>query len=213
VIAGCASAPESAPDEVDARDLRLPPHAEAGMSASWKHEGAGGPDDDLAQETLACVERTPERVTMEWRREMKDGRREVVAARFGPDGTLLGAWRGAPGGTGAPLRIVHSDPEEALREAERRGAPLGLSPKDAKSSSTTAREIVETPAGRFRCVVVRHEVRVAFAKGCMMWAHADEPLPLSPVVRMEWSGAGMDYVQELVAVSRTGAVPSLAIPE
>jgi hypothetical protein len=35
------------------------------MSVTWKHRGSGGPDDDLATETLACVERTPERVTME----------------------------------------------------------------------------------------------------------------------------------------------------
>lgn len=78
---------------MDARDLVLPPGPEAGMSVTWKFEGAGGPDPDLARETLACVERTASRVTMEWRREMRDGRREVVAARFKPDGTLLGAWR------------------------------------------------------------------------------------------------------------------------
>jgi hypothetical protein len=45
------------------------------MSVTWRHEGAGGPDDDLALETLACVERTSERVTMEWRRETRDGSR------------------------------------------------------------------------------------------------------------------------------------------
>jgi hypothetical protein len=50
------------------------------MSATWRLRGSGGPDDDLAAETLACVERTPYRVTMEWRREMRDGRRDRCRA-------------------------------------------------------------------------------------------------------------------------------------
>jgi hypothetical protein len=201
---------------VDARDLRLPPGAEAGMSATWTHRGSGGPDDDLATETLACVERTSRRVTMEWRREMRDGRREVIAARFRPDGTLLGAWRGPPGGAGEPLRIVFGefDADEAQREVERRARPLGFSPDDMESSSTTAHEVVETPLGRFRCTVVRHEASLLFATMTVTWAYADDPLPLSPIVRMEWrSGLGMDYVQELVALRESGAKPSLALPE
>jgi hypothetical protein len=211
---GCASAPERAADEVDARDLRLPPGAQTGMLATWTHRGSGGPDEDLAVETLACVERTAERVTMEWRREMRDGRREVIAARFRPDGTLLGAWRGPPGGTGEPLRIVFGefDAEEAQREVERLAAPLGLSPDDVESSSTTAHEVVETPAGRFRCTVVRHEASLLFAEARVTWAYTDTPLPLTSVVRMEWRGAGMDYVQELAGFAETGAVPSLSIP-
>ena len=184
------------------------------MSVTWRHEGAGGPEDDLAVETLACVERTPALVTMEWRREMHDGRCEVIAARFKPDGTLTGAWLGPPGGTGAPLRIVHEefDEEEARREMERRAASVGVSPDDVKSSSTTAHEVVETPAGRFRCTVVRHEASFLFSTARMTWAYADDPLPLSRRVRIEWRGAGMDYVQELVEVSHTGAAASLNIP-
>jgi len=200
---------------VDARDLRLPKGAEAGMSVTWRHEGDGGPEPDLALETLACVERTSDRVTTEWRREMRDGRKEVVAARFKPDGTLLGAWRGPPGGTGTPLRIVRKefDEEETRREVEHRGAPLGFSADDVESSSTTTQEVVETPAGRFRCTVVRHEASFLFSKARLSWAYANDPGPLSPIVRMEWRGAGMDYVQELVAVRETGAVPSLLVPE
>jgi len=185
------------------------------MSVTWRHEGDGGPEPDLALETLACVEQTSDRVTIEWRREMRDGRKEVVAARFKPDGTLLGAWRGPPGGTGTRLRIVQGefDKEETRREVERRAAPLGFSADDVESSSTTTQEVVETPAGRFRCTVVRHEASFLFSKSRLSWAYANDPGPLSPVVRMEWRGTGMDYVQELVAVARTGAVPSLKIPE
>ena len=197
---------------MDARDLVLPRGAKAGASVTWRHEGAGGPDDDLALETLACVERTPARVTMEWRREMRDGRKEVIAARFMPDGKLLAAWRGPPGGEGAPLRIVRKefDEEGAREEAERQAAPFGGVP-DAKS--TTTHEIVETPAGTFRCTVHRVESSFLFATARMTWAHADEPLPLSPIVRMEWRGAGMDYVQELVAFGDAGAAASLVVPE
>jgi hypothetical protein len=182
------------------------------MSVTWRHEGAGGPEPDLAVKTLACVERTSDRVTMEWRRELRDGRREVIAARFQPDGTLVGAWRGPPGGAGQPLRIVRGefDEEGARREVERKAAPFGGVP-DAESSTT--HEVVETPAGRFRCTVHRVEVSFLFSTARATWAYAEEELPLSTLVRVEWRGAGMDFVQELVAVARTGAVPSLAIPE
>jgi len=185
------------------------------MFVRWKYGGSGGPEDDLAEETLACVERTPARVTMEWRRETRDGRKEVIAARFKPDGTLLGAWRGPPGGVGTPLRIVREevDLEEARREVDRRAAPLGLSADDVESSSEVSHEVVETPAGRFRCTVHRAEASFLFFKARMTFACADDPLPLSPIVRMEWSGTGMDYVQELVAFGKTGAMASLKVPE
>jgi len=185
------------------------------MSATWRFEGAGGPDDDVAKETLACVERSAGRVTLEWRREYRDGRRDVVAARFKPDGTLLGAWRGPPGGAGEPLRIVRGelDPEEVRQEVERRGTPLGISPDDVDSSSSESQEVVETPAGRFRCTVRTYEASLLFFKARMTVAYAEEPLPLSPVVRMAWSGTGMSFVQELTDVRKTGAVPSLALPE
>jgi hypothetical protein len=197
---------------VDARDLVLPRGATAGASVTWRHEGAGGPDEDLALETLACVERTPDRATIEWRRELRGGRTEVIAARFKPDGTLLGAWRGPPGGAGKPLRVVRGEfGEEAAREeVARKAAPFGGVP-DAKT--TTTHENVETPAGRFRCTVHRVETTFLFATARMAWAHAEEPIPLSRMVRMEWRGAGMDYVQELVAVQQAGAIPSLTIPE
>lgn len=42
-------------------------------------------------------------------------------------------------------------------------------------------------------------------------ACAEEPLPLAPIAPMEWDG--MDYVLELVAVARSGAAPSLSLPE
>lgn len=182
------------------------------MSVTWRHEGAGGPDRNLALETLACVERTSGRMTMEWRRELRDGRTEVIAARFQPDGTLLGAWRGPPGGEGKPLRVVRGefDEEGARREMERKAAPFGGTPE---AKSWTTHEVVETPAGRFRCTVHRIESSFLFATARMTWAYAEEPLPLTSVVRMEWRGAGMDYVQKLVAVSKAGAIASLRIPE
>lgn len=92
-------------------------------------------------------------------------------------------------------------------------APLGISPDDVKSSSTTAHEVVETQAGRFRCTVVRHEASFLFSKARLTWAYADEPLPLFAIVRMEWRGAGMDWTQDLVAVETSGAVSSLALLE
>ncbi len=185
------------------------------MSVTWRHRGSGGPGDDLATETLACVERTPDRVTMEWRREMRDGGHEVIAARFRPDGTLVAAWRGPPGGRGEPLRLVREEfDEDAAREEVRRlAAPIGISPDDVESSSSVSREVVETPAGRFPCIVRRQEASLLFFKARMTVAHAEEPLPLAPIVRMEWQGTGMDYVQELIAIARSGAAPSLALPK
>jgi hypothetical protein len=182
------------------------------MSVTWRHEGAGGPEEDLAVETLACVERTPERVTMEWRREFRDGRREVVAARFRPDGRIEGAWLGPPGGAGTPLRVVREafDLDAARREAERHAAPFGGMPPEARTATT--HETIETPAGRFRCTVHRVESSFLFLSARMTCAVPDDPLPLNPIVRLEWRGAGMDYVQELVAVGEAGTAPTLGLP-
>jgi len=90
---------------------------------------------------------------------------------------------------------------------------VGFSPDDVESSSATTHEVVETPAGRFRCTVVRHEASFLFSKTRLTWACAEDPLPLTRLVLMEWSGTGMDYVEELVALGEEGAAPSLALPE
>jgi hypothetical protein len=66
---------------------------------------------------------------------MHDGLREVIVARFKPDGTLLSAWR-----------IVQSDLEDTLREAERFAASHGHSPNDGESSSTVTHEVVDADA-------------------------------------------------------------------
>jgi len=185
------------------------------MFVTWTYRGSGGPDEGLALETLACVERTPTRITMEWRRELRNGRKDVLAARFRPDGTFLGAWCGEPGGTGEPVQVAREefDPDETQREIERRAAPLGFGPHDVESSSSVSHEVVDTPAGRFRCTIREIDASVLFFKARMTCAYADDPLPLSPIVRMEWRGTGMDFVQEMVAFGSAGAVPSLGIPE
>src|SRR5262249_11343486 len=107
LIAGGCSLPGArlGPGEISARELPFLPLARTGMYMVWTDEHVG----KVGEWSIACVEASDERVCVEWRRTDADGRSEVTAARFRPDGSIEGAWRGAPGGKGVRLRVVDAD--------------------------------------------------------------------------------------------------------
>lgn len=145
------------------------------MSVTWRHEGAGGPEEDLAAETLACVERTPVRVTMEWRRE-------VVAPRFRPDGWLAGAWRGPPGGEDTPLRCSISTRRGARRSGARRPAAGGEEHDPARGR------------GDARGPVLMHVAPCGVVVPLPLGAGAFSRMPRCPSTpSCAWSGAGRGW--------------------
>lgn len=219
LVVGC-SAPagyrELADDEIDARDVVLPAGARAGESITWSITQSDVEDSDAVEETVACVERTAERVTIEWRTTRNDGRREVVAARFRPDGTLLGAWRGPADGVGARLNVVawEVDLEQAREEADRHGKAVGVSTDDVRVDTETATEEVETPAGRFRCErqTMKGSLLFVSMRGDY-WFAGEGVLPLHRLVKIRVKGPmGYRFDQVLAAYGTTGARPTLRLP-
>lgn len=209
LCAACVSTgPELAEDEIARRSLWLPDGARAGMFVTWRTED----DGDVVEETVACVGEAGDAVTMEWREARRDGSREVVAARICRDGTVLGAWRGPEGGAGRPLKLVGGDDFD-LDGAEKEVERLGYSTKDAKTETSQDREVVETPAGRFPCVRSRTKVSFLVFSGTFTAWYAEDPLPLSRLVKSDMDlPLGSRITEELVAYGTTGATPTLAIP-
>lgn len=212
ILAACGLPRDLEADEIAAWEVERPAHARPGMFMTWRLEDALGDEETVVEKTVACVASD----TMEWRETRADGRVTVIAARYAPDGRILGAWRGPSDGVGVPLRVVAEDPidpKEAENEADRVGRPLGISTEDAEATSSRVRETIETPAGRFHCVRDRTEVKVLFASGTMTMWFCEDPLPLDPMVRLEHKGPLSYYLlQELISYGTTGAQPTLAIP-
>ncbi len=212
LCAACVSiGPDLGEDEISVRDLWLPEGARAGMFMTWRHLGDDG-EETVVEETIACVRESAGYVTMEWRETRRDGKTEVVAAHIRRDGTVLSAWRGPVHGMGHPLKIVidaEFDPQEVEAEVNR----FGYSTKDANVSSSRDREIIETPAGRFKCIRSRTRVSILIASGTFTSWHAEVPLPLSQLVKIEMDWPFGSRTTELIAYGTTGAKPTLKITE
>jgi hypothetical protein len=98
-------------------------------------------------------------------------------------------------------------------DPERELARHGYSTKDAKAETTQDREVVDTPAGRFRCVRTRTRVSFLVFSGTFTAWHAEDPLPLSSLVKTDEDlPLGSRITEELLAYSTTGAVPTLPLP-
>jgi hypothetical protein len=185
------------------------------MFVSWQIEQAEPEPDDVVEETVACVARDESVVTMEWRTTLRDGSRRVVAARFRPDGTLLGAWRGAPGGIGRPLEVLPDEDPAVLREETGRiGRPRRISPDDLRVEDAHGKEVLQTPAGRVPCLrwTMRSSYRVTSVE-VALWV-AERPLPLSRLVRYEMTMSPGDYryVQTLTSYGLSEPESTLQIP-
>jgi len=214
---GSAGYRDLAHDEIDVRDVVLPAGARAGMFITWSVDERDPDDESLVEETIACVERTAQRVTIEWRTTWHGGRSSVVAARFAPDGTVLGAWRGPPGREAVRLRLMELefDADEAKDEADRAGKTIGVSTDDVDIDQETVVEDVETPAGTFRCVRRTIKAQLLFVKmRDDMWFAAEGALPLSRVVKTK-STAPMGYRVDRVVTKygTSGARPTLTLPK
>ncbi|MHC4225164.1 MAG: hypothetical protein ACYSUN_14320 [Planctomycetota bacterium] len=215
LAAACAAPRKQDRDQVRAGEVRLPENAQAGMFVTWLIEQDEPEPDDVVEETVACVARDERAVTMEWRTTLRDGSRRVVAARFRPDGTHLGAWRGTPGEIGRPVEVVPDEDPAVLREgAGRLGRPRRISPDDLKVEDAHGKEVIETPAGRISCL--RWTMSSSYQVTSMevgLWV-AEKPLTLSSLVRyqMAMSPGDYRYVQTLSAYGTSGAGPTLEVP-
>ena len=205
LLPGCVSTgPTLAPDEIADRDVFLPKGARAGMHLRWRITGT-----DVVEEEWACVPGSAGSLTIERREVRADGSRTVTAARFAADGTVLGVWRGPPGGRAQRLRIVPSDAAATVAKANALGREHGVS---ATADQEVAEETIATAAGPIACTRQRTTASAWFVSGTFTSWHARDPLPLSQLVRFEADMIGWHELQELVAHGTTGAVPTLPIP-
>jgi len=215
LTAACAAPRRGDRDQVRAGEVRLPENAQVGMFVTWRIEQAEPELDDVVEETVACVARDERVVTMEWRTTLRDGSKQVVAARFRPDGTRLGTWRGTPGGTGRPLDVLpDEDPAVLSEEAGRTGRPRRISPDDLKVEDAHGKEVLQTPAGGISCLrwTMSSSYQVTFME-VRLWV-AQTPLPLSSLVRyqMTMSPGDYRYVQTLSAYGTGDRGPTLEVP-
>jgi len=211
LLAACAARGGLEEGQVAAWQVAWPEGARPGMFLTWRTERDRARDDDVVEETDACV--APG--TMEWRETRRDGATTVTAARYAADGTLLGAWRGPEGGVGTPIEVVDRrvDVAEAAAEADRLGGPLGLSTKSARAVRETAVEEIETPAGRFRCFRDTVRMSLLVTSGSMTAWVAERPVLFTRLVRLEMRGPFSFYErEELVACGASGAAPTLRPP-
>jgi hypothetical protein len=215
LVAACAAPRKGERDQVRAGEVRLPENARAGMFVTWRIEQAEPEPDDVVEETVACVARDERAVTMEWRTTLRDGSKRVVAARFRPDGTRLGAWRGPPAGIAHPLEVLPDEDPAVLREeAGHMGKPRRISPDDLKVEDAHGKEVLQTPAGRIPCL--RWTMSSSFLVTSMevgLWV-AEKPLPLSSLVRYQMTMRPGDYryLQTLSVYGTNDPGPTLEIP-
>jgi len=215
-LASCAAGPPLGVDmrEIDRDDVYLPDGARAGMFITWRTQAADPGDLDTVEETTACVAETPTTVTIEIRETRRDGVEIVTAARFEKDGgALQGVWRGEPGGTGVPLRVVEGYVDRDEERVYRRAQDLAGA-DDPDLAQAGLKKKIRTPAGRFECVGHRTTAKVLhFSAQFTIWFSV-EPLPLADLVRVDLKDS-LDAISEstvLVAYGWKGAKPTLMIP-
>lgn len=203
---GCATGgPALGEHQIAARDVSLPAGAAAGSFIRWRCRGGS-----TVAEEMACVAGPSDTLTIERRVTQEGGACTVTAARYAADGRLLGVWRGPRGGVGRRLEVVAGgEPDEAMRKAAELADGHGVS---AEAHSTMAREVLATPVGPLRCRRQTVRSSVLFFRGEMHTWWAEEPLPLSQMVRFEVDMPGWREVQELEACGFAGAEPALRVP-
>jgi hypothetical protein len=218
LVAACSSSSTGKPreGEVSDRTLEAPPGAEPGMAITWRHSGNQRDRFAVFQETLACVGKTSDHVTIEWRRQLTNRQEGVTAARFDMNGKLVGAWRGPPGEVGKAYKVVAKGPQldRVEQEVRWRAHQLGFSPKNVEIVGERETGTVETPAGTFPCDIYHLKVTLPLNESTVTLCYARQPLPLDRLVRLEWKLARGGWAKvELVAYRSEGAKPTLRIPK
>ena len=218
LVAACSSSTTGQPraGEVSSRALEMPPGATPGMSITWRFSSNQRDRFAVFEETLACVDKTKNHVTIEWRRRLTNREEGVTAVRFDKSGTLIGAWRGPPGEVGSPFKVVAKGPQldRVEQEVRWRARQLGFTPKNVEIVGEGETRTVKTPAGSFPCEVHQLKVTLPLNESAVTLCYARQPLPLDRLVRMEWKlPRGGFSTLELVEYSREGAKPTLRIPK
>jgi hypothetical protein len=218
LVAACStsSTGKTRQGEVSSRTLEMPPDAEPGMSIKWRYSSNQRDRFAVFEETLACVDETPDHVTIEWRRRLTNRQEGVTAARFDRAGQLIGAWRGPPGEVGKALKVVAKGPQldRVEQEVRWRARQLGFSPRNVEIVGERETGTVRTPAGSFPCDIYTLKVTLPLNESTVTLAYAREPLPLDRLVRMEWKlPRGAFSTLQLVEFQREGAKPTLRIPK
>ncbi len=218
LVAACSSSSTgpTREGEVSSRALEVPPGAEEGMSITWRYSGNQRDRFAVFEETLACVDKTADHVTIEWRRQLTNRQHGVTAARFDKGGKLIGAWRGPPGDVGKAFKVVEKGPQldRVEREVRWRARQLGFTAKNVEILGERETGTVETPAGKFACDVYRLKVTMPLNESTVTLSYARDPLPLDRLVKMEWKlPRGGWTTLQLIAYGNSGARPTLRIPK
>ncbi|MHC4577889.1 MAG: hypothetical protein ACYTED_10830 [Planctomycetota bacterium] len=218
LLGGCTSPEHRAPrpNEVSARYVEMPARAQPGMFISWRYLTNQRDLYAVFEETLACVAKTSAYTTIEWRRKLRNRERGVIAARFGPDGTLLGVWRGPPGEVGRPMKVVDKGRKlgRVEKEVRWRAKQLGLTLRNVELVPGKETGSVKTAAGSFRCRIHRVNVTLPLSESKATFWYAKERLPLQQLVKVHWElPRGGFSIMELVAFGDEGAERTLRIPK